>query len=62
MKRLTGSTPLMNPAGRPVHIASAADRKKVPEPHEFFVDTGLGDKAKDMVAEHLNTQKSMKAF
>ncbi len=40
---------VMNPAGRPVHIASMADRKKVPEPHEFFVDTGLGEKAKDVV-------------
>lgn len=40
---------VMNPGGRPVHIASAADRKKVPEPHEFFVDTGLGAKAKDVV-------------
>lgn len=40
---------VMNPGGRPVHIASAADRKKVPEPHEFFVDTGLGDKAKEAV-------------
>lgn len=40
---------VMNPAGRPVHIASAADRKKVPEPHEFFIDTGLGEKAKDVV-------------
>ena len=41
---------VMNPAGRPVHIASAADRKKVPEPHEFFVDTGLGDQAKKVVS------------
>ena len=40
---------VMNPGGRPVHIASAADRKKVPEPHEFFVDTGLGEKTKDIV-------------
>ena len=40
---------VMNPGGRPVHIASAADRKKVPEAHEFFVDTGLGDKAKEVV-------------
>ncbi len=40
---------VMNPGGRPVHIASAADRKKVPEPHEFFVDTGLGEKAKEIV-------------
>ncbi|WP_413718349.1 M42 family metallopeptidase [Silicimonas sp. MF1-12-2] len=40
---------VMNPGGRPVHIASAEDRKKIPEPHEFFVDTGLGAKAKDVV-------------
>ena len=40
---------VMNPAGRPVHIASAADRKKVPEPHEFFVDLGLGEATKDAV-------------
>ena len=40
---------VMNPAGRPVHIASAEDRKKIPQPHEFFVDTGLGDAAKDAV-------------
>ena len=41
---------VMNPAGRPVHIASAADRKKIPEVHEFFIDTGLGEEAKDKVA------------
>ncbi len=41
---------VMNPAGRPVHIASAADRKKIPEVHEFFIDTGLGEAAKDKVA------------
>lgn len=40
---------VMNPGGRPVHIASPADRKKVPEPHEFYVDTGLGSKAKELV-------------
>ena len=40
---------VMNPGGRPVHIASAEDRKKIPEAHEFFVDTGLGAKAKDIV-------------
>ncbi|MCV6593520.1 MAG: M20/M25/M40 family metallo-hydrolase [Silicimonas sp.] len=40
---------VMNPAGRPVHIASPADRKKIPDPHEFFVDTGLGAKAKELV-------------
>ncbi len=32
---------VMNPAVKPVHIASADDRKKVPELTEFFVDTGL---------------------
>lgn len=40
---------VMNPAGRPVHIASPEDRKKIPQPHEFFVDTGLGEAAKDIV-------------
>ncbi len=32
---------VMNPGGRPVHISSAEDRKKIPEPKEFFVDTGM---------------------
>jgi len=40
---------VMNPGGRPLHIASAEDKKKVPEPTEFFVDLGLGAKAKDVV-------------
>ena len=40
---------VMNPGGRPVHIASAEDRKKIPEPHEFFVDLGLGEAAQDVV-------------
>ncbi len=40
---------VMNPGGRPVHIASPEDRKKIPQPHEFFVDTGLGEKAKEVV-------------
>ncbi len=31
----------MNPAGRPVHVASPEDRKKIPEIRELFVDTGL---------------------
>ena len=34
----------MNPGGLPVHVASAEDRKKVPEVKEFFVDTGLSAK------------------
>ena len=41
---------VMNPAGRPVHIASATDRKKIPEVHEFFIDTGLGEGATEKVA------------
>ncbi|MEM8757119.1 MAG: M20/M25/M40 family metallo-hydrolase [Planctomycetota bacterium] len=32
---------VMNPGGRPVHIATAEDRKKVPDVGEFFVDIGL---------------------
>ncbi len=32
---------VMNPGGRPVHISSPEDRKKVPEVKEFFVDIGL---------------------
>jgi putative aminopeptidase FrvX len=32
---------VMNPGGRPVHISSAEDRKKVPEVKEFFVDLGF---------------------
>lgn len=31
----------MNPSGRPVHVASPEDRKKIPEIKELFVDTGL---------------------
>lgn len=40
---------VMNPAGRPVHISSAEDRKKIPEVHEFMIDVGLGKAAKDKV-------------
>ena len=32
---------IMNASGKPIHIASEADKKKVPEVTEFFVDTGL---------------------
>lgn len=32
---------VMNPAGKPVHIASDEERKKIPEVHEFSVDLGL---------------------
>ncbi len=40
---------VMNPGGRPVHIASPEDRKKIPEVGEFFVDIGRGEAAKDLV-------------
>jgi putative aminopeptidase FrvX len=36
---------VMNPGGRPVHIATPEDRKKVPEVNEFFVDLGMGKAA-----------------
>ncbi len=40
---------VMNPGGKPIHISSAEDRKKVPEVAEFFVDLGMGKKAADLV-------------
>ncbi len=41
---------VMNPGVKPVHIASAEDRKKVPELAEFIVDTGLSaDAVKEKV-------------
>lgn len=32
---------VMNPGGRPIHISSEEERKKVPEPKDFFVDLGM---------------------
>lgn len=32
---------VMNPGGRPVHIASEEDKKKIPEVKEFVIDTGM---------------------
>lgn len=40
---------VMNPGGKPIHISSPEDRKKVPPPTEFFVDLGMGEKAHDVV-------------
>lgn len=41
---------VMNPGGRPVHIASEEDKKKIPEVKEFLVDCGLtGAEAKRRV-------------
>ncbi|MEM6550796.1 MAG: M20/M25/M40 family metallo-hydrolase [Planctomycetota bacterium] len=42
---------VMNPGGKPVHIASPEDRKKVPEVKEFVLDLGL---AADEVKEKVN--------
>jgi tetrahedral aminopeptidase len=32
---------VLNPAGRPIHIASEEEKKKIPQIHEFFVDLFL---------------------
>lgn len=40
---------VMNPGGKPVHIASPEDRKKIPEIAEFYVDIGMGKAARDHV-------------
>lgn len=32
---------VMNPGGKPVHIASAEDQKKIPEINDLVIDTGL---------------------
>ena len=40
---------VMNPGGRPIHISTPEDRKKIPEVGEFYVDTGLGPAAKERI-------------
>ena len=40
---------VMNPGGKPIHISTPEERKKVPEISEFFVDLGLGEAAQDRV-------------
>ncbi|HSM41319.1 MAG TPA: M42 family peptidase, partial [Afifellaceae bacterium] len=35
---------VMNPGGRPVHISTPEERKKVPEVSNFVIDLGLGEK------------------
>ncbi|MFS4436722.1 M42 family metallopeptidase [Paracoccaceae bacterium GXU_MW_L88] len=40
---------VMNPGGKPVHISSAEDRKKIPEATEFLVDIGMGKDTKDKI-------------
>lgn len=36
---------VMNPAGKPVHIASEEDKKKIPEIGEFYIDLGMSGEA-----------------
>lgn len=40
---------VMNPGGKPIHISSPEDRKKVPAVGEFFVDLGMGEDTHDHV-------------
>ena len=40
---------VMNPGGKPIHISSPEDRKKVPEVSDFFVDLGMGEAAHEVV-------------
>lgn len=40
---------VMMAEGKPVHISAPEDRKKVPEPTDFFVDLGLGAEAKTKI-------------
>lgn len=40
---------VMNPGGKPIHISSPEERKKIPEVTEFIVDTGLGKATLDKV-------------
>lgn len=40
---------VMNPGGKPVHISSPEDRKKVPEVGDFFIDLGMGSKSHDHI-------------
>ncbi len=43
-------TGLMNPSGRPIHIAKEEDKKKVPEMNEFMIDLGLpGPQVRELV-------------
>lgn len=32
---------VLNPAGKPIHLSSAEERKKIPEMHDFAIDLGL---------------------
>jgi len=40
---------VMNPGGRPIHISSPEERKKVPDPADFIIDLGLGEATKEKI-------------
>lgn len=40
---------VMNATGPGVHISTPEERKKIPEPHEFYVDLGIGSAAREVV-------------
>lgn len=40
---------VMNPAGKPIHIQTPEEGKKIPTVSEFSIDLGLGEKTKDVV-------------
>ncbi|WP_411890257.1 M42 family metallopeptidase [Yoonia sp. SDW83-1] len=40
---------VMNPGGKPVHISTPEDRKKIPPVGDFFVDLGMGKKTRNLV-------------
>ncbi len=35
-------TGVLNPGGKPIHVSTPEERKKIPEIHDFVVDLGLG--------------------
>ncbi len=46
----TGDLPaVLNPGGKPIHISTAEERKKVPDLDQFYVDTGLGETAAEQI-------------
>lgn len=53
----TDSGPLPGAVARkPVHVMSAEDRKKIPELHQLWVDTGLSSKAQVMAKVRIGDQ------
>lgn len=40
---------VMNPTGKPLHLASPKDREKIPDISDFFIDIGLGEAATSKV-------------